>query len=506
MNEDRVILASKTVELSETKTYIELTNRLCYYNEPNLNGVKLPSDGALEKAETLVNMPVVAKVRQNAQGLPDFGSHECYIDPVSGEVKFGTENIGTHISVEIKDDIVEVGGVTKTLPCLFAISRVWTRNKNAVAAIKRLFADGKLFSSWEIVSTAFTYDNGVKTLTDYAFEGNCLLGETVAPAYGKTSCALGLASRAESVLLVAEALALDLSNTDEEEPMNEEINMAAEQETDVVVQQEEQSAKTDVSAENEKHQDEVSFAEDTVVESETEDSDGETPAGVEVSMLTSGDIRRKLTEAYRAAHERWAWCSFLFPADNLAWFEEDDRETELDYVQVGYTVVGDDVVIGAVVPVKLSVSVAAVNQTIAEKDDALVKANEKINELSAQVSALKPYKDAADAAERERIEAERKEKREAFISQMKKTKLFGDEEIETSEILKPIIEQMDEAALKAEIAERFMKKLDTDGDGQDTPTSVETAEAVPAASAERIMLDSGETVDTQTVMKFILGR
>lgn len=506
MNEDRVILASKTVELSETKTYIELTNRLCYYDEPNLNGVKLPSDGALEKAETLVNMPVVAKVRQNAQGLPDFGSHECYIDPVSGEVKFGTENIGTHIAVEIRDDVVEVGGVTKTLPCLFATSRVWTRNKNAVAAIKRLFADGKLFSSWEIVSTAFTYDNGVKTLTDYAFEGNCLLGETVAPAYGKTSCALGLASREESELLVAEALALDLSNTDEEEPMKEEINMTAEQEAETGVQQEGQSVQADVSADNEHAHDGASSTEETAVELGDEGSEGNASTGVEVSMLTSGDIRRKLEEAYRAAHDKWAWCTFLFPADNLAWVEESDRDTELDYVQVGYTVTDDVLTIGAAVPVKLAVSIASVNQTIAEKDAALVKANEKINELSAQVSALKPYKDAADVAEQERIEAERKEKREAFISKMKKTKLFDDAEIETSEILKPIIEQMDEAALKAEIAERFMKKLDTDGDGLSTSTSVETAEAVPTTPAERIMLDGAEAVDTQTVMKYILGR
>lgn len=506
MNEDRVILASKTVELSEAKTYIELTNRLCYYDEPNLNGVKLPSDGALEKAETLVNMPVVAKVRQNAQGLPDFGSHECYIDPASGEVKFGTENIGTHVTVEIKDDVVEVGGVTKTLPCLFATSRVWTRNKNAVAAIKRLFADGKLFSSWEIVSTAFTYENGVKTLTDYAFEGNCLLGETVAPAYGKTSCALGLASRAESELLVAEALALDLSNTDEEEPMNEENNMPAEQEAEAVVQQGEQPVQAEVSEEEAHGHDEASSAEDAATASEAEGADRETFAEVKVSMLTSGDIRRKLTEAYQAAHERWAWCSFLFPADNLAWFEEDGRATELDYVQVGYTVVNDDVVLGAAVPVKLTVSVSAVNQTIAEKDDALVKANERINELSAQVSMLKPYKEAADAAEQERIEAEQKQKRDAFIAQMKKTKLFDDEEIETSEALKPIIEQMDEAALKAEIAERFMKKLDTDGDNQTAPPSVETAQAAHATPPERMMLDGGESVDTQTVMKYILGR
>ena len=65
---------------------------------------------------------------------------------------------------------------------------------------------------------------------------------------------------------------------------------------------------------------------------------------------------------------------------------------------------------------------------------------------------------------------------------------------------------MDESALKAEIAERFMKKLDTDSDSQTVPPSVETAQAAHATPPERMMLDGGEAVDTQTVMKFILGR
>ena len=47
MEKDKIYLASTAIELSEEedKPYIELTNRLCYYGEANLNGVVLPVDG-----------------------------------------------------------------------------------------------------------------------------------------------------------------------------------------------------------------------------------------------------------------------------------------------------------------------------------------------------------------------------------------------------------------------------------------------------------------------------
>ena len=66
MDQEKIVLASKVVELSETQTHLDLVDRVCFYDAANLNGVLLPSDGALEKAETLVNMPVVAKYKQDA--------------------------------------------------------------------------------------------------------------------------------------------------------------------------------------------------------------------------------------------------------------------------------------------------------------------------------------------------------------------------------------------------------------------------------------------------------
>ena len=227
MESERLFLASQAIDLAEAKTYIELTNRLCYYGEPNLNNVTLPVDGALEIAETLVNQPVVAKYKK-INGKDDLGGHEVSYDPIADEIKFGTENVGTHVSVEIKDDEVEINGEIKTLPCLFAKSRIWSRNKNVVSAIKRLFSEGKLTSSWELITSGYTFNEGVKTLTDYVFEANAFLGSTAQAAY---PCAKGLsiASMEESQLMIAEALANDIKISKEEEVNMEELEVVVDE-------------------------------------------------------------------------------------------------------------------------------------------------------------------------------------------------------------------------------------------------------------------------------------
>ena len=68
MISEKIYLASKTIEISELTNYIELTNRLCYYDDKNLNNVMLPYEGteesAKEIAQTLVNMPLQAKYKK----------------------------------------------------------------------------------------------------------------------------------------------------------------------------------------------------------------------------------------------------------------------------------------------------------------------------------------------------------------------------------------------------------------------------------------------------------
>ena len=211
MNKEKTFLTSSTIELSEDEEnsqFLTLVNRICYYDEPNLNSVLLPSDTAEECAQSLIDMPVYAKCRTNADGEPTFGSHEVALD-ADGELFFDTTPIGVHTAVEIKDDTVDVNGKLETLPCLFATQKIWKRNKNAVAAIKRLFAEGKLHNSWEIASYEYSFADGVKTITGYEFEGNTFLGyEFADPAYGKDAKVVSLSQTDE--LMVAEALSRDL--------------------------------------------------------------------------------------------------------------------------------------------------------------------------------------------------------------------------------------------------------------------------------------------------------
>ena len=178
MNIEKICLSSKTIDIAENDLYLELTNRMCYYDDKNLNNVLLPYKGveesALECAKSLINMPVQAKYKK-IEGQDDLGSHEMYITP-DGEVVFGTESIGTHVDVWIEEtDVVTVSGETKKLPCLYAKKRIWKRNKNLINAIKRLYeSEDGLGSSWEIQTLEYIYKDGIKKLTNYLFlSDNC---------------------------------------------------------------------------------------------------------------------------------------------------------------------------------------------------------------------------------------------------------------------------------------------------------------------------------------------
>ena len=68
MYPEKICLASKTIDIAENNLYLELTNRMCYYDERNLNDVLLPykdvEEMALECAKSLINMPVQAAYKK----------------------------------------------------------------------------------------------------------------------------------------------------------------------------------------------------------------------------------------------------------------------------------------------------------------------------------------------------------------------------------------------------------------------------------------------------------
>ena len=531
MNTERICLSSKTIDIAENDLYLELTNRMCYYDDVNLNNILLPykgvEDKAIECSKSLLNMPVQAKYKKIA-GKDDLGSHEMRVTP-EGDVIFDTESIGTHIDVWIEEtEITTVNGETKILPCLYAKKRIWKRNKNFINAIKRLYeSEGGLGSSWEIQTLEYSYKDGVKTLIDYVFLSDCLLGSTTTPAYSGTSKAISLSSLSEQELMIAEALSrdiisqgLDIKNNEKEddtletnkdiEKSNEEIEASVEDtetsnETDISNDiTEDTSTKTDESSKD--IDDDKETDDDDKIEDE---EDGEckkkkASASTETSALTSSDLRRKLSEECRKKLGDWCWVAYLFPEEKEVWCEYDGN-SELDYLKFTYSVQNDEVTVSEPEKVTLTISVKDINttiseyeKTISEKDDLIVKASAEITSLKSENAELSQYKQKFTEMEQAKMDAELAQKKEELISSVIKSGQITREEIEASEEMQNYVNELDKKSLMAIVGERLSASV-----SNETNSDVETSTVKDAHVSTNL---NNEDTDAVSIMRRFLNK
>lgn len=467
MNKEKTFLTSSTIELSEDEEnsqYLTLVNRICYYDEPNLNSVLLPSDTAEECAKSLIDMPVYAKCRTNADGEPTFGSHEVALD-ADGELFFDTVPIGVHTSVEIKNDTVDVNGKLETLPCLFATQKIWKRNKNAISAIRRLFAEGELHNSWEIASYEYSFANGVKTISGYEFEGNTFLGyEFADPAYGKDAKVLSLSQTAE--LMVAEALSRDLidQNSNKEDNKLKKKNTSAsadpravdpqvaEPQTDPVAEPVTEPAQVAEPAQATEPQaepqvDPASADPEPTSEPTAEPAQATPEPEPVVSSLTPWDIQDRIYKALRDEINGWFYVSFLFPEEHKALLKLEGSD-ELSYKQVTYSISDEEVTISDLVDVKLTISVAQMNEKFGEMAETIASLNEQVNTLKSEVETLTPFREAAEKAAHDEREAQ-------LRAYAENSQQFTEEEL-LSEKMSKIFSELDESALKIMVADRVV--------------------------------------------------
>ena len=447
-------MSSNVIELSEHKTYIELTRRLCYYDYPNLNGVQLNSDTAEEKAQSLLMQPVVAKYKR-IRNKDDLGGHECSVDN-NGNVTFGTVPIGVNVAVEIKNDTVNINNNTVETPCLFATSRIWTRNKNVCSAIKRLFAEGKLHSSWEILTENAEYVNNVKILKDYVFEADALLGSTSNPAYGECATTLCVASAEDPEILLSEAIANDF-NIDNSETKEDKTLKIKENES--------------------------------VVTSENENADVIADEVVETSQETENVETTETTETVSEAREAKAEKIEDTTADENT---EKSEESNSDNTDTSNEEVVSDT----------DTIIANLKQEIVEKNDAIIKANDEIANLKAVNESLMQYKEMYEKVEAEKAADELAKKKKCLSEYAVRSGYISSEEIESSEEIKKLIDAVDENGIKAIIVDRLM--------AQKSDVVVETSEIVTPVTTEVASLTcdevSIETSDYKSVMKKFLGK
>ena len=447
-------MSSNVIELSEHKTYIELTRRLCYYDYPNLNGVQLNSDTAEEKAQSLLMQPVVAKYKR-IRNKDDLGGHECSVDN-NGNVTFGTVPIGVNVAVEIKNDTVNINNNTVETPCLFATSRIWTRNKNVCSAIKRLFAEGKLHSSWEILTENAEYVNNVKILKDYVFEADALLGSTSNPAYGECATTLCVASAEDPEILLSEAIANDF-NIDNSETKEDKTLKIKENESVVTSENENADVITDEVVETSQETENVETTETTETVSETREAKAE-----KIEDTTANENTEKSEES-----------------------NSDNTDTSNEEV-----VSDTDTII------------ANLKQEIVEKNDAIIKANEEIANLKAVNESLIQYKEMYEKVEAEKAADELAKKKKCLSEYAVRSGYISSDEIESSEEIKKLIDAVDENGIKAIIVDRLM--------AQKNDVVVETSEVVTPVTTEVASLTcdeaSIETSDYKSVMKKFLGK
>jgi len=456
----------------------------------NKNDVMLNRATIEDWYKTIEIKPLVGKVAKKMNGTSDFTGHNVKIvkkvDEDGNEyndVEFDTSAFGSFYESKIETiDDKEV---------ITASAKVWKRFTQAYEVIKRRAnTDIGIKTSWEIQVKESHYENidgkRIKVIDKGIFIGHALLGESIEPAYDSS----GLLQVASQILVdneLAEALALDMISHSQENLQKEDIIVP------------------------------------------TKDK--------EVSALTVRDLYQKV----QAGLNPKGWNSNpyysvweIFPEDHKILAYDIERESEDTYLSISYTVAENDITIGEKVETKLSkllsektnVSINLdMNQTaqllstkegeikelstknaelsteLEQKTNALVEAGSQIETLQSTVDELAPFKAQIAEIERVKLEAETAEK----VATLKKLATIGgyisDEEVETSEAIKSLIDSLDEKGIKAIIAERVIDKLNKDAEKVATTPVVVSS----TSSNVRTNIDENEDViDHKAVMSSFL--
>ena len=482
---DKVILYSSQVFLSEENTnpdsYIAKFI-ICDFGR-NKNGVALDREHIEEWLATLNNKPLVGKIKMRYDGEYDFSGHNMKVVTKKDEngnkykdVIFDTSAFGSFFNVAVetidgKDYIV-------------ASCEIWKRFSQACDIIIKRIEEGTLYTSWEISvekSRQGIIDGMATKIIELGrFMGHCLLSKYTEPAYD-SSCLLEIASTNEEDAEITDALSQDFMSQELSinNPIDKEENELAKKTIETEVSEE-----IEVTIPAESTEEVVAEVVEPVVETpevtepvtETSETSEETPEEptTETSALTVHDLRCRIAEACTKAYGDWCYVAFWFPEEHTVWCDYCGKKSDLDFLLFTYEVADDEVTVSEPVPVSLAVSISEVNKVISEKDDALVKANETIQNLENQVSALQPFKDAADKAELEKAEAEKVEKKNNLKTYAMKSGFISEEEMSENAEIAEMVENLNEAGIKAIIAERFMASLS----GKVETSSVETASTV----------------------------
>ena len=494
---DTVVLLSNRVWIAENASNGNMQAKfvICDFGT-NKNGVRLNRDTIDQWMQSMVNQPLVGKIRKSAlDGVTDFTGHnmkKSILRNSEGEyesvVEFDTDALGVFTSVAIED----VDGVE----CIVGTAEIWNRYPRAVNLIRERIESGALQTSWEITVNASRTEDGEKIIDDGVFTALACLGRKVEPAYD--SSRLLEVAEAEMDDELTSAIVDDLKenamdNENQVAIAEEEIVPAAEDEV-VEPDVDEAGAEPEaVEPDTQDEQPEVSAEEEPEASAEEPESEPEQPeAEPETSALTHWDLQWKIYEAIRNKIGDDGYIQYWFPENSMVWYHATSAETELDLLCFLYSVTEDDtVVVDDGIPVKLTVSIAEMQSELDKKDAAIAEAATEISELKQSLSALESFKEAFEKAEADRIEAEKAQKRADLKAYALRSGLISEADCETEEIAQ-MLDAIDENAIKQTIASRYMASR------EDKP--VKKTEGVMTAS---LTTEETKPVKTNAVLAYI---
>jgi len=445
MNDENIIISGSPIEIAEFDTYKLATFLISVLDEFDLNGRMIPKEAGEAYHATIRGFPIVAKLIYDYSGNPiDFRGHEMMVvrdRDGNLQAKFGTTPIGSVINSWVEDRVVD--GYDGVKSCIMIQAKLWSdRYPEYFKVLDKLWAANKVKSSWEIKSSEVEQlPLGRKILKVFSFVGNALLGSNVEGAVpGAGIYEYAELGISDDDYALAEALSNDLSVESKTQDKNEGGNL---------------KKKTDEIAETvEETQTEVASEVDTNETSET------------VTVETEPIVQET---------------------------GKTEDETPAEEIPASEPPVQED----------FSSAITNLKQEVSEKTDALVKANETIQTLQAEIESMKPFKEAAEKAEHERIKTETAEKRKSLSEYAQKSGFINVSEIEdeSSDVHKAIAE-LNQDSIKNIIATRFMDSLNN------TSTEVEHEVATVSEKETEVaaIIDSDDEVQTTSIVKLFLNK
>ena len=375
------------------------------------NGVVVTEDVALKGSKSLKNMPIVTKFNGD-----DFGSHEFVEEVVDGKkvIKRDTIPIGV-FSTEGYIEEIELNGETKRV--LMADGLLWySRFKDAIDLLYEWVDSGSTVN----MSCEYLYKN-ISIIDDVEyhldpiyFDGHCLLGKNIKPAYDSAT----IVDTSDFNMLVAQAMNQENDKEDNilEETKDEKLETNEELEQEEVIEE---------------------------VETKTQ-----------LNELSHDEIREQIRTQIKSStsNDEWVWVCDVYETYVIVELESDEswKHYRYDYTNANDVITVD---LESKAEVKQKREWVAVTNELqveldkvkVEKEDLASKFNDAtdtIITLNSTIDQLKPFQEQMLNAQRETKLAEQVEKYETKFNAVNASTKFKTDEVQ--ELIVNSIEDNDE--------------------------------------------------------------